>query len=177
MRIFIAVDVPKRIRNTIYSASKDLKGVRAKFVEPKNYHFTLKFLGEQPPHVVEKIREALREIKFEPFELEVYGVGNFRDRVVWLGAKKGSDKLIALQKKIDDALRRLKFPPEVEFIPHLTIARIKNIESRSDYKHFFERYSKTSFGTFIVDKFKLKQSILRPTGPEYIDIEIFEASE
>jgi len=170
MRVFIAIDLPDNIKERIYQEIKNIKGVRGKFVERENLHITLKFLGELQPNVVEKIKKELENIKFQKFEIEVYGFGEFNNRVLWFGIKKGFDKIMELKKEIDNSLKKLNFPPDNDFHPHITILRVKKILSKEEYYHTLEKMKDIEIGRFLVEDFSLKQSILRREGPLYLDI-------
>lgn len=170
MRVFIAIDLPEDIKEKISSFYKDVKGVNGKFVEKENLHITLKFLGELQPNFVEKIKEKLNEIKFRKFTISISGIGTFNRRVLWFGIKKGYYELLELHKLIDEKLNELKIPKDFEFSPHITILRIKNIFDNNSFDKSINNLKDIYIGEFIVDRFKLKQSILRPQGPLYLDV-------
>jgi len=170
MRVFIAIDLPESIKDRIYSEIKKIRGVSGKFVERENLHITLKFLGEIQPDMVEKIKKDLENMKFQKFEVEVYGIGEFNNRVLWFGVKKGFDKIMELKREIDNSLRKFNFPLDTDFHPHITILRIKDIISKSDYYNTLEKLKNVEIGRFLVEDFSLKQSILRREGPLYLDI-------
>jgi len=174
MRVFIAIDLPDDIKNKIYEEIKNIKGVRGKFVERENLHITLKFLGELQPNIVEKIKKELDNIRFNKFEIEIYGFGNFNNRVLWFGVKKGYDKVVELKNEIDNMLKKFNFIPDTDFHPHITILRIKEIISREDYYHTLEKLKNVEIGRFLVGSFSLKQSILRREGPLYLDIKRYQ---
>jgi len=174
MRVFIAIDLPDSIKDRIYQEIKNIKGVRGKFVEKENLHITLKFLGELQPNLVEKIKKELEIIKFQKFEIEVYGFGNFNNRVLWFGIKRGYEKIMELKNEIDNILKKFNFMPDNEFHPHITILRIKEILSKEDYYHTLEKLKNVEIGKFLVESFSLKQSILRSEGPLYLDIKRYQ---
>lgn len=170
MRVFIAIDLPNNIKDKIYQEIKNIRGVKGKFVERENLHITLKFLGEIQPNAVEKIKKELENIKFQKFEIEIYGFGEFNNRVLWFGIKKGFDRIMELKKEIDNSLKKFGFMPDNNFHPHITILRVKEILSKEDYYHTLEKMKNIEIGRFLVEDFSLKQSILRREGPIYIDI-------
>jgi len=170
MRVFIAIDLLDSIKDKIYSETKKIRGVSGKLVERENLHITLKFLGEVQPDMVEKIKKDLENIKFQKFEVEIYGIGEFNNRVLWFGIKKGFDRIMELKKEIDNSLRKFNFPIDNDFHPHITILRIKDIISKNDYYNTLEKLKNIEIGKFLVEDFSLKQSILRREGPLYLDI-------
>jgi 2'-5' RNA ligase len=54
MRIFIALEIPEKIKKEISKTQNQLKssGVQARLVKPNNTHLTLVFLGETAPNKV-----------------------------------------------------------------------------------------------------------------------------
>ena len=61
MRLFVALDVPDRVREALAELSARLKKtcLSARWVRLESVHITLKFIGEVSLETVEKIREAL----------------------------------------------------------------------------------------------------------------------
>ncbi len=175
MRVFIAIDLPDELKEEIFKIYNKIKFIRAKFVEKENLHITLKFLGELQPPKVKEIQEALKSIEFEKFKIRVKGLGAFPDfnriRVLWLGIAEGKEKLLELQRKVDIICKKFGFPLEKEYVPHITIARIKQVLNKEKFLEIIDELKNIDFGYFEVKEFKLKQSILRPQGPLYKDLE------
>jgi len=174
MRVFIAIDLPEELKRKISEIYSEVRGVKGKFVEPENLHITLKFLGEQPPHIVNDVINLLSEINFEPFKVTLCGVGTFNNRVVWIGISDGFDRICSLHREIDSKLKTLEFEKDRNFHPHATILRIKHFTDKSSFDEFLEKYKEKVFGTFSVYEFKLKRSTLTPQGPIYTDLASFE---
>lgn len=184
VRCFIAIDIKEAsILDKIMRFQQDISdtGVKMKLVERENIHLTLKFLGELPLSIVNEVSKRLSDISFNQFEMEVVGVGVFprlsRPRVIWVGVGKGSNEVIQLYRAIESSLRKIGFRPErEEFIPHITIARVK-YGSSEKLVQIIRKYENYVFGSIRVKEFKLKRSTLTPTGPIYSDIEVYKASE
>ena len=170
MRCFIALDLPKQVIEEIKKIQNALPEFTGKKIESKNLHLTLKFLGEISEEKTEQIRENLKKIKFQKFETKIDSIGVFSEkiiRIIWLHLTNCD----ALQKEIDGSLKDI-FQPEQRFMSHLTIARVKNVENK---KEFLEKLKKIKIPkiNFMVENFKLKSSTLKPEGPVYEDIEIY----
>ena len=60
-----------------------------------------------------------------------------------------------------------------EFIPHITIARVKSTDKERELQKLFKRVVDLKERTMNVNEIKLKQSIITPQGPKYYDIETF----
>lgn len=133
-------------------------------------HFTLKFLGEQPAALPEKLEPLLAQLAGETskFSLGLGPGGVFPEkgdpRILWLGLAAGADRLKSLAEKIEAACFELGLPKEEKpFKPHLTIGRVKNHPAR------FERalLEQGVPGEMEVKSFSLVESRLGPFGPSY----------
>lgn len=179
MRSFIAVDIKDE---KVEAAVEELTKVKAdvKIVEPQNLHLTLKFLGEIPEDVIEKIHAAMQASlkSFQPFEVSLRSIGVFPSlkymRVVWVGFREGREKLIQMQRSLDANLRELNFKPEQRFDPHLTIGRVKSQRGKEELRNFVLKHEDTDFGSALVDKVELKKSVLTPKGPIYSMVRVVE---
>lgn len=176
MRAFIAIDIGEK--EEIIRMMEELSEIKGKMkiVEPQNIHMTLKFLGDINEDMIEKIRYAIEKSteNIEPFTAKLAGVGAFPSidyiRVIWVGFKDdGQSNKIAL--RINEELEKYGFRREKEFVPHVTIARIKSKEGKEEIKNFIKKYSDTEFCEIECKSIKLKKSILRKEGPLYETIE------
>jgi 2'-5' RNA ligase len=177
IRTFIAVDFNNvEVINSILTLQEKITNVEAdvKFVEKENLHITLKFLGEVTPSVIANIQKALSEIKFKPFNVVVKGIGafpNYRNiRVVWVGIEEGVEELKSLQSRIDEELVVLGFKREKDFIPHLTIGRVKSGRNRDKLISILNEFRDFTFGRQLIDTIHLKKSILTSRGPIYSNL-------
>ncbi len=174
MRLFVAIDLPEEVKESIWNVSERLKRIKGlKVVERENLHITLKFLGEVKESSIKEISERLSGINSEPFSVSVEGIGSFpskkRPRVIWVGINRGYDEILLLKKKIDVSLSPM-FGSEKRFSPHITIARAKYPLKWSLIDDVISGFREQIFGGFEVLGFSLKKSILKPEGPLYSDI-------
>ena len=168
MRLFIAIDLPEKIKKDIKGIQEQLPEFKGKKTEFENLHLTLKFLGEVDEKTFGEIKKRLKGIKMNAFEAEINSIGIFSDRIIWLGI----NNCLELQKEIDKRLERL-FEHEKRFMGHLTIASARNI---GDKRIFFGQLKKMKLlkMKFRIDKFILKKSTLTEQKPIYEDMEIFK---
>jgi len=172
MRLFIAIDFGE-LKDYFTELQKQLPS-NAKLSLVKSFHLTLKFLGEVQPSKVDEIISILKTIKFEPFETHLDSIGIFPTenyiRVVWVGLKP-EEKVVELQKQIDDSLNKL-FRKEKGFKPHITLCRVKYPE---DKKLFVEnvRKIKVENKKIAVRDFRLVKSTLISKGPVYGDLFVY----
>ena len=176
MRLFIAIELPEELKKYLGELGQSLKSESAIVSPAKEHHLTLKFLGNYPDDKVNDMKEKLSKIPFESFEGQLDTVGVFPNddniRVVWVGLKP-VEPFAALAKQIDEATPEVKgdYP---EYVPHLTLARIKAVK---DKKSFGDRIKsiKVEPKSFNVDSFKLIKSTLTPKGAVYEVLGTFPA--
>lgn len=178
IRTFIAIeiensDVLKKLveaRNKLVETGADLKPV-----EDENIHLTLRFIGEIPAGLVKVLCSDISTLKYSRFEMHVKGLGVFpnlaRPRVVWAGVAEGSDKLVELARIVERIVRRLGVPPErEEFVPHITLARVKSGRGVDKLVKTIQSMQDMDFGVSSVTRIHVKKSVLTPSGPIYSDL-------
>ncbi len=131
MRLFVALDLPWSLRERLaLLCGSGIPGAR--WVPPENFHLTLRFIGDVPPHRAEDIDLALAALRGRGFTLTFAGLGVFtrsgpkgeRGTTLWVGVER-SPQLEHLQGKIETALQRAGLEPERRrFTPHITLARL-----------------------------------------------------
>ncbi len=177
MRCFIAVDLDEKLKEKVINMQKPLNVPDVKLVEPKNLHFTLKFLGEIDENVKEQVSKRLKEMaeSSRPFTVLISGVGAFPNekfiRVVWIGADNEDKDFLKLHKTVDDSLSGM-FKKERP-VPHLTLARVGYIKDKSEIESFITHNRGVVIGEMNVDRIKLKKSTLTRNGPIYENLEEF----
>ena len=175
LRTFISIDVEDpSILSKVQSAQASLRQVGAdlKIVGGQNVHVTMKFLGDVQRGMLSQVGQALDKLKFSPFTLELKGVGAFpntnRISIIWIGIGMGAVEVERIYDQVESELSILGFKRENRsFNPHITIARVRSGRRRDELAGFVTKLSDNSFGSFKAEKVSLKQSILRPSGPEY----------
>ena len=167
MRTFIAIEIPKEIKNEVVNIQNSLPEFKGKKTEYENLHLTLKFLGEVDEEKIKEVKKKLRGIKIKQFEAEINSIGMFSDRIIWVGIKSCDE----LQKEIDENLSDL-FEMEKRFMGHLTIARVKEIKNKKSFKSELKK-KKIPVMKFVIKNFNLKKSKLGRNGPTYEDIEVY----
>ncbi len=179
MRTFVSFSISDEAKDYAYKLQKQInnpKLAKIKWNFKKNLHITLKFLGEVPEEKLEEVKQALKEVEFEPFELTTGNVGCFpskrNPRVVWL-ALEPEKNAIALQQKVDEALLTV-LPTDQKFKAHLTLGRVKLIKKKQAFVNHLENIE-TQEIKFTVKEFQLMKSQLKCEGPSYSMIENYPA--
>ncbi len=180
-RLFCAVKITPtyNIENALHALQEALSKERINWVDPANLHITLKFFGDTSSDQENKIITKLKKTGEEsgPFLFDVQGCGSFgppkSPRVIWLGINR-SEGFKELNSMVNKNMQILGYEQDKkEFVPHLTLGRIKNISQHDLLKQMLKSYKDTYFGQFRAGAVYLFQSILRPEGPEYNVVEQF----
>ncbi len=90
--------------------------------------------------------------------------------MVWMGIYEGYEDIINLHNLIDEQLYKIKIDRDYNFSPHITLYRIKEILNKKEFRESIEKLSKYISDDILIDRFYIKQSILRPQGPLYINM-------
>ncbi len=180
IRSFIAIELPDDVKNRLGKLKEKLERDEHKFVkwvDPAGIHLTLKFLGNISFKRVEEITDVMKQAtqSIPPFRLEISGLGVFPNpkqmRVLWVGIDGELDKLMTLQARIDSMLATIGFAKEERpFVPHLTLARLREGTSPIQRRGFGEFVSSTVFEDkypFRVESVSLMKSQLTPAGAIY----------
>jgi 2'-5' RNA ligase len=169
MRVFIAVELPEKIRSALGAAQRDMQLLsdNARWVPPESIHITLRFIGEIPDRRIEDIDSALTGLTWKPFTIKVRGVGFFpgtrSPRVFWAGLE--APTMEGLAEQLDTRMERLGFEREKRaFRPHITLARARETRMDASLIEGAEKYQDHEFGSFSVDRVFLFKSTLKPSG-------------
>jgi RNA 2',3'-cyclic 3'-phosphodiesterase len=173
-RLFIGIKITpaNSLENIFYNLKKDLSQSNIKWVDPQNFHLTLKFLGDVKENYINSLVMLLEQIacNSQIFNLESTEIGYFgrtkHPRVIWYGFNS-NDRLLNLQSSIDESLAELGFDKEKKsYSPHLTLGRIKNIVPNNDLKKLLSTLDPLP-EIYPITGFSLIESNLKKEGPEY----------
>lgn len=174
-RTFIAIKTEPgdKIRDCIAHSKTCLKGERMKWVSTVQLHFTIDFLGDTSPAQLEMTGKMLKRIvpAYDAPTVLYKGLGvfkNMRDpKVLWIGLEI-DPVLMKLKAELDKELRRLGFWIEKrDFRPHLTLARIKQMQNREALKGLLNDYRDYFFQESLIRKLVFYESLLGREGPTY----------
>lgn len=136
MRLFIAISASEEICRASSAVIESLKPFAPdyRWVEPRDRHVTLRFLGEIPENRIPEMIELMENVArpLAPFDLGFGRVGAFDSvedpRVIWLGLRQGESTAAALAQ----ALGREEPRP---YAPHLTLGRRRGQDSMKELKN------------------------------------------
>jgi 2'-5' RNA ligase len=202
LRTFVAVEVGDEVTRraaVILERLRQDAGGDIKWVDPRNFHLTVKFLGPTRRSDLPRLSEALRGLaaRVTPFDLEFAGVGAFpgvrRPQVVWLGVIAGQEPLAALAGEAETVCESLGWPRDQKpYRAHLTLGRTRDRGARPGAKdpgragsfpeapaHAARRVEAlgaerdASAGVTTVHRLVLMESQLHPRGPTYTVLDSF----
>ena len=140
-RIFIGLDLSGYLMNVIpmiRSTIEDKKQL-VNWISGKNLHLTLSFIGDIDSEKIANLEEQLNSISaLDSFDIVINGTGIFpsekNPKILWLDIEKGKQQLIDVQNNIEKIA--IPFKSNIkneEYIPHITIGRIKNVNKNLNF--------------------------------------------
>jgi RNA 2',3'-cyclic 3'-phosphodiesterase len=176
MRLFIGINLPKKQRTRIHRAARVLReeGIPIRWIDPDNFHITLKFLGEVRREQVEVVEDALTRVAAttRSFSTELAGFGAFptirRPRVIWLGVGANAE-LRCLKQDIEWTLGDVGFDAETRaFHPHVTLGWADRSGGAGAFRGLDTLMAELEFaGDLKVRTLDLMRSHLSPEGARY----------
>ncbi len=178
IRAFIAINLDPEIRGYLSSLQQNLNldaaKVKVNWVEEKNLHLTLKFLGNISPSQIELIEIELKKItsQYPSFFIKLLPeIGVFPSykmpRVIWVGIKEGAAELTEIYNLVETRLYKKGFPRESKnFSTHITLGRVKYLKDKDSLIRSLKSIHLDSFSQK-VKSIELMESKLTPQGPLY----------
>jgi RNA 2',3'-cyclic 3'-phosphodiesterase len=167
-RIFTGLEIPAEVANALAMMRGGLPGAR--WIDPENYHVTLRFIGDVDDVVAREVAYLLGRVRRTEFELRFESLSSFggrRPRAV-VAALAQTPALMELQAEHERLMQRVGLEPEGrKFTPHVTLARLRDSSSRqvADYLSVRAMIAPLSFK---VSRFVLFSSRAAVGGGPYI---------
>ena len=167
-RLFTAVEIPRDIGQSLAMLRGGLPGAR--WIDPENYHLTLRFIGDIDDALAGEIALMLGSVARAPFDLRLEGLSSFggrKPRAV-VAAIASTQALYDLQAEHERLMQRVGLGPEGrKYTPHVTLARLRDSSSRqvADYLATRQPYRTASFP---VARFVLYSSRASIGGGPYV---------
>jgi 2'-5' RNA ligase len=175
-RAFISVDLDSSPLLENLAKALQNSGAKLKPVRMDQIHLTLKFLGSTDEKLAPKVegimKESVRDVR--PFEIGLKGTGAFPNmryiKVIWVGLVN-SGPLAQISEFLDKEMHSLGFKRERrKFSPHVTIARMKGSAGKEEIRGILAKTKDADFGIQMVERLRLKKSVLEKTGPVYTNV-------
>ncbi len=154
-RLFTGLELPKNVVGQIALARGGVVGAR--WLEPEDYHVTLRFVGDVDVRTAHDVAETLDGIRRPAAPIHFDGLGWFGgDKPRQLVARiKAEPALMELQAEQERRLRRIGLPPETrKFMPHVTLARLRGVGARAVADYLASR------GSLAVEAFTAERFVL-----------------
>jgi len=167
-RIFTGLEIPAAVGQSLSLFRGGLPGAR--WIDPENYHLTLRFIGDIDASTAHEIASLLHRVSRQPFELRLDGLSSFgghKPRAL-VATIAPSPSLMELQAEHERLMQRVGLEPEGrKYTPHVTLARLRDTSSRqvADYlaaRGYFQPL------LFRVERFVLYSSRASVGGGPYV---------
>src|SRR5262249_41743342 len=135
-RLFTGLEIPPAVAESLSGLRGGLPGAR--WIDPENYHVTLRFIGDVDDVVAHEVASMLGRVRRQPFEIRLEDLKSFggrKPRAV-VAAVAPAPALMELQAEHERLMQRVGLEPEGrKFSPHVTLARLRESSSRqvADY--------------------------------------------
>ena len=179
-RLFVAINLPKSLKEKIADfllpKKKQLKNAFGiKWFDPEIMHITLGFLGDVEERKINTLSEIISTSvqNFFKTTLCTNSFSGFPNKdfpnIVYLETIEKGNTLPTLQKDLSNNLLKNDFIIDKRpWTPHITIARIKQ-KTKLDLDSW-----KFEPNVFEVNSIELMESVLKESGPKYMEINTFE---
>ncbi len=162
-RLFTGLEIPPEIGAALAGLRGGLPGAR--WVDPANYHVTLRFIGDIDEALASEIYALLGDARRRgPLQItldELASFGGARPRAIFARVTP-TPELLELQAEQERLMRRVGLAPETRrFTPHVTLARMRDASSLdvADYIAMRGRFPKLAFTARRFVLFSARESI------------------
>jgi 2'-5' RNA ligase len=135
-RIFTGLEIPPAIGRDLAMMRGGLPGAR--WIDPENYHVTLRFIGDVDDMLAHEVASMLGRVRRTEFELRFDGLSSFggrRPRAL-VATLAQTQALMDLRAEHERLMQRVGLDAEGrKYTPHVTLARLRASSSRqvADY--------------------------------------------
>jgi len=154
-RLFTGVEIPSDVGQALSSLRGGLPGAR--WIDPENYHLTLRFIGDVDDMTAHEVASLLGRVKRGAFELHMEGLTSFggrKPRAVVANVSP-AQALLDVQAEQERLMQRIGLEPEGrKYTPHVTLARLRESSSRDVAEYLAAR------GFFRTSPFKISRFVL-----------------
>jgi RNA 2',3'-cyclic 3'-phosphodiesterase len=167
-RLFTALAIPEDATRRISALRGGLPGAR--WIEPSDYHLTLRFIGDITDRQAREVEETLADTGSTPIRInltEISSFGGSDPHSVHLVAEQ-TKELADLAAEHERMFRRLGLKPDSRrFVPHVTLARLRH-GSPLDVADFIESRGHVAPIRFVADEFMLYSARASVGGGPYV---------
>ncbi|MCJ2050938.1 RNA 2',3'-cyclic phosphodiesterase [Methylobacterium sp. J-070] len=169
-RLFTGLAVPPAIADALKAYQGGLPGAR--WIEPGDFHVTLRFIGDVEAATADDVVEALSEMRPRPaLTVTLTGLGLFggdKPRALY-AAVSPEPGLTDLQAEQERLVRRAGVEPERrKFTPHVTLARLRRGATPEAAAMYLSQAPVFAPLTFTVDRVTLFSARNSTGGGPYV---------
>ena len=167
-RLFTGLEIPADVAQALSMLRGGLPGAR--WIDPENYHITLRFIGDVDDAFAHDIASLLDKVNRRAFDLRFEGLAPFggrKPRAV-VAAVTPAQPLLEVQAEHERLMQRIGLDPEGrKYTPHVTLARLRDSSSVQVADYLSARgYFRTA--AFRVSRFVLFSSRASVGGGPYV---------
>lgn len=168
-RLFTGLEIPEEVAFALSLKRGGLTGAR--WIDPENYHITLRFIGDVDHNTADEVADSLDRLANSLcFPIRLTHLGSFggdKPRALFAGVEP-SDALKNLQAAHERVLQRAGLPPEGrKFVPHVSLARLRG-GSAADVARFIADAARFEPLSFVPARFVLFSSRDSVGGGPYL---------
>jgi len=167
-RLFTGLEIPPDVAQSLAMLRGGLPGAR--WIDSENYHLTLRFIGDVDDDVAVEVASLLDRVRRNAFELRIDGLTSFggkKPRAV-VATIAPTPPLMEVQAEQERLMQRMGLEPEGrKYIPHVTLARLRDASNR-DVADFLATRGHFRSASFPISRFVLFSSRASVGGGPYI---------
>ena len=167
-RLFVGLEIPAEIQQPLSFLRGGLPGAR--WIDPENYHITLRFIGDIDDRLAQDIALTLDAVRRRSFDVRfgtLMSFGGNKPRAI-VASVEPIQPLIELQSELERLMQRLGLEPEGrKFTPHVTLARLRNTSPR-DVADYLSTRGPVFGSAFRVSRFVLFSARASVGGGPYV---------
>jgi 2'-5' RNA ligase len=167
-RLFTGIEIPRNVADELSLLRGGIHGAR--WIDPENYHVTLRFIGDVDDGTALEVMSMLSRIRRRPFEARIDGLSSFggnKPRAL-IATLVPAPVLIETQAEHERLMQRIGLVPEGrKYTPHVTLARLRDTSNRgvADYLSSHGYFAPV---TFPVTRFVLFSARASVGGGPYV---------
>ncbi len=167
-RLFTGLEIPADVGQSLAMLRGGLPGAR--WVDPENYHLTLRFIGDVDDVIAQEVASMLGKVRRGAFELRLDGLSSFGGRKprALVAAIAPAQPVLELQAAHERLMQRVGLEPDGrKYTPHVTLARLRDSTNRQVADYLSNRAGFRSMA-FLVSRFVLFSSRASVGGGPYV---------
>jgi len=181
-RIFLAAHIESDFINLelLSDLKSSLSHEKINWTKTDQTHITLKFFGDTKVELIKEIDNKLNEAikNHTSFEIHFRKLGvfgsSYNPKVLWLNFEDDNN----FKNIFEDVQKNLEkiniFGDRQNFVPHLTLGRIKKLTDKKIFQKIIDDYSMIKSQSSKINELTLYESILSTKGATHIALHTYK---